>query len=248
VYAFVGTPGSRDHFEWGYFGTRDAAEAWAVATIAHRRETDPAVVLHYQLVSNKIAAKMRWPDGKRIFLPMTPCIRMRVGPSPVDVIEIDQQEFEIAKDQLHHFCKSIPNPEGMSWQTLRTHTDGNGAMAKLLIALGDMLEVWKMYPPLEWVDLWGGNSIYPSIAALPKEELVAILPPACSCCKRPFSGEVLPGFDSTRCNLCGTLCTPGGPCVVSAAAVSSPVDADLQEAESLSSDDIEDFLRKLNGE
>jgi hypothetical protein len=126
--------------------------------------------------------------------PGHPCIRVRVGPNLNDVIEVDQAFFDGHKEELLAWCLELPEVEGMHWRTMKIHTEGNGTMAKLLIALGDLVGAWKMHPPRDSVGLWTRQS--PRIASVTR-----ILPPRrvpkpsagelddtkpCFCCERPM--------------------------------------------------------------
>lgn len=139
-------------------------------------------------------------------LPMMPSIRLRIGPT--EAVDIDQMVFESKKEELIGFCLQIPNSEGMNWEILRTYTGGNGQMAKVLIALGDLCGVWQMYPPLDWVDLWRGNTFYPSIrmhtVMYPKLAPVVDNFGQCECCGRPtqIPSQGKPNEMCLECEIC----------------------------------------------
>lgn len=98
---------------------------------------------------------MPYEMSKLLALPFTPCLRVRVGPKPEDVVEISAIEWEAEKPKFIEFCKSITEAnEGPSWRELKKHTGGNGLMARLLIALGDMAGVWTMFPRVFTPELW----------------------------------------------------------------------------------------------
>lgn len=65
--AIVGVPGSAHH-DWSRVATRREGEAWASARAQAIRERHPAVgSLPVAVVSNRAAAGMRWPDGRRMY-------------------------------------------------------------------------------------------------------------------------------------------------------------------------------------
>ena len=68
-----------------------------------------------------------------------PYIMVRFGPGEGDALPIDARSFALRKEELAKFCRSIPNADqGLSWKLLKAHTNNNGMMAKLLIALGEL--------------------------------------------------------------------------------------------------------------
>jgi len=82
-----------------------------------------------------------------------------------DVVEIDHVLFEKKRRELTDFCLSIPGTElGLSWRQLRPYTGDNGFLAKTLIALGDLLEVWSLHPNPDMPTLWH-DTMYPMILA-----------------------------------------------------------------------------------
>lgn len=139
-------------------------------------------------------------------LPMMPSIRLRIGPT--EAVDIDQRVFEDKKEELIGFCLQIPNSGGMNWEILKTYTDGNGQAAKILIALGDLCGAWQMYPPLEWVDLWRGNTFYPSIkmhtVVHPRLAPVTDNFGQCECCGRFIQTPSLekPNEMCLECEMC----------------------------------------------
>lgn len=200
-------------------------------------------------------------------LPMTPSIRLRYGPSIEDAVEIDEATFERRKQELIDFCSTLPNLEGMSWQLLRLHTEGNGLMAKVLIALGELAGLWKMYPRPEWADLWQGNSMYPCIrtVSLPpaRPKLVSDIDssnPACECCGREMRNpktskwsDLLecvdnPGF----CEECTMFCDSPIECALKEHKEANPVKplperAPPQENASEFAFDVEQYLKNFDG-
>lgn len=131
-------------------------------------------------------------------MPMLPCIRVQVGPG--EVVEIDQQAYEAAKDELVAFCLSLPNLEGASWQILKPYTSNNGLMAKLLIALGDMAGVWTMHPPVSSPDLWSKSSMYPMVLTLQMEPVTPRGVP------KPSAGDL--EADEVPCECCQRMMGP----------------------------------------
>jgi hypothetical protein len=126
---------------------------------------------------------------------MTPCIRVRI--SPDRALEVDQAAFEEHRDELERFCRSLPGvEEGPSWRQLKVHTNGNGMMAKLLIALGDLLGVWQMHPSVDSPRLWG-NALYPMVLAGSVEK------PPVRRVPKPSAGDLEVGVE--QCSQCGRM-------------------------------------------
>lgn len=126
---------------------------------------------------------------------MAPCIRLVLGPGPLDVVEVDQAYWEEHRQEFLDFCLGLPEVEGMNWRDLKEHADGNGLMAKLLIALGDLAGAWTMHPPLNapWSS-WGRD--LPRILEGPTQTPRTV--------PKPSSGDL----DGTECSCCGR---PMGP-------------------------------------
>lgn len=127
---------------------------------------------------------------------------LAIETSPGRVMEIDRLHWEATKEQFVAFCESIPGVEtGPSYQALKLYTNGNGDLAKLLIALGELAGVWKMHPPLRHPELWGkARQLYPMIAAEPR--------PAPAHTPKPSTGDLEKGV--TDCGCCGRSMGPTG--------------------------------------
>jgi hypothetical protein len=124
-------------------------------------------------------------------LPGTQCIRIRVGPEMYDEVEISQDYFDAHKEELLDFCQSLGDVTAFNWRSMKQHTGGNGMMAKILIALGDLAGAWKMHPPLEnSFGMW--NRDHPRVfqmmvapASVPKPSAGDLdTDQACFCCER----------------------------------------------------------------
>ena len=89
-----------------------------------------------------------------------PHVPIRV--TPTQVISVDPQKLRQHQGDIRKLCNSIPNAAGSNWQILRVYTNGDGDLAKLLIALGELLGVWIRHPPLDVPAAWS-NPYFPSI-------------------------------------------------------------------------------------
>lgn len=125
--------------------------------------------------------------------PFQTCIRLRVGAGLEDVVEVDQTYWEANKQDFIDFCLELDEVEGHNWRSMKQHTGGNGMLAKLLIALGDLAEVWTMHPPRDaHVGLWSNDLprvlIGPTHAPIfPKPSYGALeADKSCDCCGRPM--------------------------------------------------------------
>jgi hypothetical protein len=125
---------------------------------------------------------------------MVPHIRVRYGPGIDETVSIDAGTFELRREELEEFCRGIPNIEqGLSWRTLMPYTGGNGTMAKVLIALGEIACLWKMHPPLRVPSLW--NREHPAILA----GSVALAAPVTSRVPKPSRGDLETSSSPCRC-------------------------------------------------
>ena len=131
-------------------------------------------------------------------LPLAPSIRLRIGPRIEDAVNIDQGVYDLRKEQLIEFCRTLPNLDGAGWQVVRQHTGNNGTLAKVLIALGDLAGIWKMHPSPDIPELWVGMSMHPSI----RIGSIA-LPPSPVAVPKPSRGDL--EKDLTRCSCCGQM-------------------------------------------
>jgi len=199
-------------------------------------------------------------------MPMTPCIRLRIGPEVTDVVEIDQITYDARKDELLLFLESIPLVDGASWRTLKPYTNNNGLMAKILIALGELAGVWKMYPSPDIAILWEGHSTYPCVLAgsvqFPSKQLPASsVPkpsrgdleegPTCVCCDRTMGDEryfyVLQSQVDGWCTECEEGCPPEGPCEVNGKRPAIEKKANAEEREAFNIEGLEEYIKNING-
>jgi hypothetical protein len=145
--------------------------------------------------------------------PFQPCIRLRVGPELTDVVEVDQAYWEMHRDAFVEECLSLDEVEGHNWRSLKKYTDGNGLMAKLLIALGDLAGVWTMHPPRTAPPgLWSRDLPRvligpPRRPTVPKPSQGALEPIGhCLCCERPMGPPDSLLHDLPRSESDETLC------------------------------------------
>ena len=125
-------------------------------------------------------------------IPGTPCIRLRVGPNPYDEIEVGQLYFDENKEALRDYCESLGDVTAYDWRAMKKFTKGNGVMAKLLIALGDLAGAWQMHPPREHgMGLWTKDhprvlqiSFFSSVAKPSRGDTDTHK--LCFCCERPM--------------------------------------------------------------
>lgn len=162
----------------------------------------------------------------------SPADAIAVEVSPDRCMTIDRRAWEHSQIAFREFAESIPGTEsGPSYQALKPYA-GNGDLAKLLIALGDLAGVWKMHPPVRHPELWGKSPLYPMIAAssVAKPEKRRVPKPSagdleadtatCTCCERtmgPFDTRIhdlaADAEQPALCSECGEVgCRPGGPC------------------------------------
>ena len=141
-------------------------------------------------------------DLKRLIIkgdaPLASVLAVETGPGKF--MEIDRFLWEATKDDFVAFCESLPTEAGPSYQVLKAYTQGNGDLAKLLIALGALAGVWKMHPDVRYPELWGKSRLYPMVQAASMKPR-AVKPPRvpkpsagglevgvtdCTCCNRPM--------------------------------------------------------------
>jgi hypothetical protein len=124
-------------------------------------------------------------------LPMHPCIRVHVGAH--DVIEVDQVAWEAHKEEFKAWALELPGiDQGIGYRLLKPYTEGNGMLAKLTVALGDLAGIWTMYPKhFHAAAQWGRT--HPMIIPIdrpvkrkiPKPSAGDLDPTAtCTCCER----------------------------------------------------------------
>lgn len=129
---------------------------------------------------------------------------LAVETSPGKMMEIDRVHWEATKDQFVAFCEDIPGIEtGPSYQALKLYTGGNGDLAKLLVALGELAGVWKVHPPVRFPELWGKSKLYPMVAAEPRLSRAAK-----SRVPKPSAGDLEKGV--TDCACCSRSMGPEG--------------------------------------
>jgi len=93
--------------------------------------------------------------------PLTYSVSVRL--TPTQSIDIDIVELEKRKPEILNYCKNLDLTDKLSWKDLQEHTEGNGTMAKLLVAIGDMIGAWSMHPPVHFPDLWKSSNVFPMI-------------------------------------------------------------------------------------
>ena len=71
--------------------------------------------------------------------------------TPEIILYINNTEWENKKELIKTECQKIPTEDLISWNLLRRHTDQNELLAKILIAIGDKLQVWKRFPEIGMV-------------------------------------------------------------------------------------------------
>jgi hypothetical protein len=160
---------------------------------------------------------------------MEPSIRIRITPD--HAISISQIRWEERMADILAFCVDLDVESRLSWQMLQEVTGGNGDMAKLLIALGEMLQVWCRHPSLDFPELWttqsvpmilAGSSVKTAAGRVPKPsrgDLEKGMVP-CSCCRLSmgppdsiFHDLLASIMNPKLCTDCEAAnCDVGGPC------------------------------------
>ena len=126
-----------------------------------------------------------------VAMPMEPSIRVLI--SPTEAVDVSQAAWESQKDSFVAWALSLPGiDQSINWRLLKPYTGGNGMLAKLVIALGDLAKVWRMYPSASQPALWNKN--HPSIFEIvhvkksrkvPKPSAGDLDPTGtCTCCER----------------------------------------------------------------
>jgi hypothetical protein len=170
--------------------------------------------------------------------------------SPGLFIQVDRGMWEMAKDSFASFCNSLPVEAGPSYKLLKHYVGGNGDMAKLLIALGEEVGVWKMHPPVNRPELWGKSTLYPMVAAGTVRAKAPQVPKPsagdlerdtkeCSCCARTMGPENSKWHDlhegPTRSGMCYDCdyagCDTHEPCRLEEAPLSKRASAKAAESE-----------------
>ena len=175
--------------------------------------------------------------------PFSPSIQVKIGPLPEDIISVDPEKLEERRDAIKDFCMSLPDTDGTSWQLLKEHTGGNGTMAKLLVALGELVGAWKMHPDPTRPEMWYPSSMLPMIQAGSVSKPVSSRMPkpsagdlekdtaSCACCSRRMGPKdsrvhdlLTSREDSKLCVECGFEgCDTEGPCALGPVAEKPPM-------------------------
>ncbi len=176
---------------------------------------------------------MKLDLAQLLALPGSPCIRLRL--TPTEVLEADQVYVEENREALEAFLLSLPGiNDGASYKLLKAHCGNNGMLAKAAIALGEVLDLWKMHPPVTAPALWRKSSLYPMILAgsvrgmpsarrVPKPsagDLEVVATKKCACCEEEMGPAdsimhdlVASPHRDDLCEWCDhARCEPGGPC------------------------------------
>ncbi len=96
---------------------------------------------------------------------LEPSVELRIGPGVDDIVDLSRAKIEDEGEDLRAQLLSMPPVhDGANWQTLATYTGGNGTAAKVAIALGHHLGLWKMHPPPRAPELWTSIA-YPTVLA-----------------------------------------------------------------------------------
>lgn len=96
---------------------------------------------------------------------LEPSVEIRIGPGVDDIIDLSQAQVTEEEETLKARLLSMPPVhDGANWQALTHFTGGNGTAAKVAIALGHHLGLWKMHPPPQAPELWTSAS-YPTVLA-----------------------------------------------------------------------------------
>jgi hypothetical protein len=94
---------------------------------------------------------------------LEPSVTLRIGPGIDDLFPFSQTKLEADKAAIETFCRSLPHlDDGGSWKLYMTYVGFNGMSAKVLIALGGYLGIWRAHPPPESPQLWLDDN-YPVI-------------------------------------------------------------------------------------
>ena len=121
--------------------------------------------------------------------------RITVRLTPTQSVEVSQIRWKAQMAEILDFCVDLDVEDRLSWQLLREVTRGDGEMAKLLIALGEMLQVWARHPSIDFPELWGmpslpmilaGSSVKTAAGRMPKPsrgDLEAGMI-HCGCCRK----------------------------------------------------------------
>tara|TARA_Y100000310_G_scaffold290970_1_gene318537 strand:+ start:67 stop:711 length:645 start_codon:yes stop_codon:yes gene_type:complete len=169
----------------------------------------------------------QFPIENLVALPMQPSIRVRVGPD--ETVEVDQVAWEEQKGAFIEWALGLPRiDQGIGYRMLKPYTGGNGLMAKLVVALGDLAKIWRMYPSPDQPALWGQT--HPTIFQLRGRDQARRVPKPsagdldplrhCECCERGMGPEdsqvhdlVASDENTELCLECDLVCGPrAGTC------------------------------------
>ena len=208
-----------------------------------------------------------------VALPLQPSIRVRISPN--EHVDVDQVQWEAQKDEFVEWALSIPRIEqSIGWRLLKPYTGGNGMLAKLAIALGDLAKVWRMYPSPDQPALWGRT--HPCIMELRQPKKVERMVPKpsagdldptahCTCCERSMgpSGSTIHDLEASDentelCLECDLACGPrASSCLLNSpkekrAQYRPPDTQEQEEAEEnvfqISGKEFEDYARQFSSD
>jgi hypothetical protein len=191
---------------------------------------------------------------------------MAVEIAPGKFIEVDPMMMKSREGELRSYCLSLPVAGGASWRQLKPWAQNNGDLAKLLIAIGELVGAWKMHPPVTSPELWGKSDLYPMISVEVKEAPSRVPKPSrgdfdvgtslCTCCGRMMGPtestthdlvESMPGLG--LCAECDQAdCSPPGACRLDGG-VQPVKKAELRVAEDEEDappEDLDRYLASLN--
>ena len=86
---------------------------------------------------------------------------LRIYYAPGHYEEVSRSFMEANEQALRDVLGALP--PFLGWLELAPLVGNNGTKAKLLVALGDLLCVWKLTPPVSSPDLWGKSTMYPMV-------------------------------------------------------------------------------------
>ena len=192
-------------------------------------------------------------------LPGCHYLRVQVGPAFDDTVDVDRVALDARGESIKKWCLSLEVADGTSWKELTRHTDGNGVLAKLLVALGDAVGAWRSLPLPG--GLWTSRSPVVSLLASSKstKPSAGALEPVglCECCRRPVGpeGSILHDLrraeESDLCEECVSYgCTGEGRCLATDPALPKKREAATKRLEeyepSTPPSGVDAYLRSIN--
>ena len=134
--------------------------------------------------------------------PMAPCVPVWVRPNKS--VEISLVVLEERKKILTEFCRDLPETI-TGWKDLLPFVGNDKELAFILLAVGDLLRVWSVHPPVDRPELWiKGRHIYPHILRLQMPKVASRVP-------KPSAGDL--EKDLITCVHCHTQMGPYGSAV-----------------------------------